>query len=904
MADFAVIIPTRNRAAMVERLVQVVHSLEAAPDEIVVVDDGSTDGTAERLRRLSYIEVVEGNSDGPSAARNAGAALSTSDWLIFLDDDDKPDPDWMTAFRDLADANPDASHLSIGYRYQVGQRVTERRPVPLGPVFNHAVSSYLAGTFAVRRSLFDALGGFDQRLRYLEFTDLAVRLFESCGGAASACATDTRPHITYVGRPPSMRASQNPHVLAWSTRLVLQRTTHLWRRDPAMHANQLAIMGVALIRAGRGSEGGRILRRAARVSPRSLGHVARAVAGSVSPVRSRVWKAHVGVPPSITEGPLVSVVIPVYERQPLLNEAIRSVLRQTYRTLEVIVVDDGSPTPITVPDDRRIRLIRTANSGVAHARNHGAQMARGEYVFFLDSDDEYEPHRVSNAVAAHQSTSADIVVCGQSWDDGTSPFNRQLFGFVGDEILDDITPHLGATSIRRSRLIPFDERYLATQDVEWWLRIAQHNAVFTVSSLDCRIRRHMEQRHLNGYGARVEFGFQLLHDQSEYFATHPSAHSFRLARLALTSQVTGDSDLGLRLAARACRVRVHRASLIALVKASCSRVADIVSPEPQLARLNCSPISTAHARTWRPRVFGPPEARLVPLNRLQRVAGELAALLGSPWASYTRAAAAHLSLSGEVEIHSPYGRFRVSQHDHALLHPYFFETFESAIAARLIKRGMTVVDIGANRGWYTVMAAALVGSAGRVLAVEPDDRMRRVLQHNIALNRIASRVAVEASPVSDRSGSVAWVSATEGSLSHLAGPSEDDALTEKRSTTLEELLDRHRIDTPHFIKVDVEGAEVQVLAGCRFDRFAQLPVLMFEFQPDMIQRSGDDPRRLLEALWSAGYRILQVCVTDGNLLEVSESGGIPNLSLGRNFLAIEHVDADRYLADMFIPCAD
>lgn len=899
VSRFAVIIPTLNRAELVAQLVQTVMSMEGAPDEIVVVDDGSTDDTAERLSRVPDVQFVEGSSRGPAAARNAGVASSSSDWLIFLDDDDEPDADWMTSFRGLASANPDASHLSTGYRFREGLTADERTPAPLGPAFSDVTASYLGGTFAVRRSLFDFVGGFDPRLRYLEFTDLALRIFDSCGGTPTACAADPLPHITYVGRSPTLRSSQNPHVIASSAALVLRKNAHLWRRDPTQRANQLATLGVATVRGGRGSEGGRILRRAAMADSHSPKHLARGLLGSIPAVRSRVWRNQFDTP--VTEGPLVSVVIPTYGRQHLLTNAINSVLRQTYQTLEIIVVDDGSPTPVTVPEDPRIRLSRTSNRGVAHARNVGARTAGGEIIFFLDSDDEYTESRVSNAVAAHLATTADVVVCGQSWSDRTSAFSRRLFGFVSDEILDHVTPHLGATSIQRRRFVPFDERYLASQDVEWWLQIAQLNSVTSLPSVDCLIARHPETRHLNGPGARVEFGYQLLDDQSEYFASHPSARSFRLARLARLSLAIGDTDAAVRLAAEACRAQMGRAPLGALASASRSKVADVLSCRPRVPQPHLAPFAAAHARRWRPRSLGPPEARLVPVSRLQRVAGELAAVLGRRGAGYARAMAARTGAGDEVEIRSAFGRFRTSQRDHTLLHPCFFEPLESAIAARLIRPAATVLDIGANRGWYTVMAAALVGPAGRVLAVEPDDRMRRVLERNVALNEIASRVSVEAVAASHASGTVGWISAVEGSLSHMAGPAEDGSVTRKSAATLDELLNRHGIERPDFIKVDVEGAEFQVLSGCQFSRFEPLPVLMFEFQPEMIERSGDDPQRLLAMLWDEGYRILQIRAFDGDIVEVHDGDGLPDPVQGRNLLAVQESQADDRLADLLVP---
>ena len=89
--------------------------------------------------------------------------------------------------------------------------------------------------------------------------------------------------------------------------------------------------------------------------------------------------------------PLVSIIIPAYNAELWIAESIGSVLAQTWRELEVIVVDDGSqdatPEIVAGIGDPRVRLIRQENRGAAAARNHGLKLARGNYLQFLDADD-------------------------------------------------------------------------------------------------------------------------------------------------------------------------------------------------------------------------------------------------------------------------------------------------------------------------------------------------------------------------------------------------------------------------------------------------------------------------------------------------------------------------------------
>ena len=104
--------------------------------------------------------------------------------------------------------------------------------------------------------------------------------------------------------------------------------------------------------------------------------------------------------------PQISVIVPTRDRESLVQRAIRSVLVQTFEDFELIVVDDGSTdatqTAVTAFDDSRIRYLHQPPSGAAPARNRGAAAARGEYLVFLDSDDEAKPRWLTPGAHRHR----------------------------------------------------------------------------------------------------------------------------------------------------------------------------------------------------------------------------------------------------------------------------------------------------------------------------------------------------------------------------------------------------------------------------------------------------------------------------------------------------------------------
>ena len=124
------------------------------------------------------------------------------------------------------------------------------------------------------------------------------------------------------------------------------------------------------------------------------------------------------------KNPLISVVMPVYNAERFLPQAVESVLGQTYRNIEVILVDDGSQDSSRqimknyADKDQRIRLIYNDNNqGVAQTRNAGIQAAGGKYIAFLDSDDVWECDKLERQQALMQRENADIVYCSLDFID-------------------------------------------------------------------------------------------------------------------------------------------------------------------------------------------------------------------------------------------------------------------------------------------------------------------------------------------------------------------------------------------------------------------------------------------------------------------------------------------------------
>ena len=193
---------------------------------------------------------------------------------------------------------------------------------------------------------------------------------------------------------------------------------------------------------------------------------------------------------------MISVVIPTHNRCDLLPRAIKSVQEQTYSDLEIIVVSDGSTdetksvVEALAADDKRIRFIEYHPArGGNIARNTGIEAAQGEYVAFLDDDDEWFPTKLEKQLNVMESDdSIGLVYTGVRiiYVNEKVSYNSRscVSGDLSRTILLDNYVGTTSTVMLKKALIPqtgmFDEELRALQDFDLWIRVCQHCKVGVV----------------------------------------------------------------------------------------------------------------------------------------------------------------------------------------------------------------------------------------------------------------------------------------------------------------------------------------------------------------------------------------------------------------------------------------
>lgn len=136
----------------------------------------------------------------------------------------------------------------------------------------------------------------------------------------------------------------------------------------------------------------------------------------------------------LREEPLVSIIMPAYNCERYIKEAIDSVIAQTYKHWELIVIDDGSKDDtakivdeLSLKDSRIHLYVNEKNQGVSATRNKGILIARGDWIAFLDSDDMWKPQKLEKQMLLSQETGAEFLFTGSSFINEKGDYYRGIF---------------------------------------------------------------------------------------------------------------------------------------------------------------------------------------------------------------------------------------------------------------------------------------------------------------------------------------------------------------------------------------------------------------------------------------------------------------------------------------------
>jgi glycosyltransferase involved in cell wall biosynthesis len=198
--DITVVIPTYNRYELLKRALASVYSQIHMPNEVIVVDDGSTDNTSNIQKDFPHAKYIYQKNFGVSSARNLGIKNATKEWIAFLDSDDEWHEDKLKLQVEFHKQNP---HAKMSYTDEKWIRADVEVKVPKkfkkygGDIFEECLSHCIIAPSAtlIHKSLFDEVGVFDESLEVCEDYDLWLRV--ACGNSIGLI--DKKLIIKYAG---------------------------------------------------------------------------------------------------------------------------------------------------------------------------------------------------------------------------------------------------------------------------------------------------------------------------------------------------------------------------------------------------------------------------------------------------------------------------------------------------------------------------------------------------------------------------------------------------------------------------------------------------------------------------------------------------------------------------------
>ncbi|MGE4440330.1 MAG: glycosyltransferase [Desulfomicrobium sp.] len=438
-------VPTYNREQYILNAIQSALSQQDGFFDILIVDDGSTDGTAHIVNaiknpRLRFIQKPHTNAPD---TRNVCIQKAEGDFILWLDSDDILAPDLLPRFRTLIEAYPDTDICygdiePFGDVHTYHQKIVtyadyyhKNRELLSGMVYGNKIPN--PGTF-IRKSIFDTVGLYNTEFRRAHDYEFWVRcapiaVFKHIGGTSlrwrwhdANMSTENMQYdtsfeaaiLTKLITEHSLQTLfpsfewRNSGLASLLARCEIAKMYLHWKNDTAfMIQIEQGLQSIfpTLLPPERSTERVTFFKK----------YFENIFTASKNPYFSNMIMLLDRIQPPLPDptphaascqttpdSPLVSVIIPTFNRPDQLLRAIKSVLEQTFTAFEAVVVNDCgidvSKLLKTLDDHRIVHLRHEKNKGLAATRNTGIRAARGKYIAYLDDDDEFYPHHLQTLV--------------------------------------------------------------------------------------------------------------------------------------------------------------------------------------------------------------------------------------------------------------------------------------------------------------------------------------------------------------------------------------------------------------------------------------------------------------------------------------------------------------------------
>lgn len=468
----SIIIPVYNGSNYLKEAIDSALAQTYKNIEIVVVNDGSNDNGATEEIAKSYgnkIKYYKKENGGVATALNLGIKKMTGEYFSWLSHDDMYYQDKIEKQVKFL-ANRDNKKVLLYSNYSI---LRDGLITPI--VHNHEMLirkskySLLRGclngiTVLIPKVILDEMGEFDEKLRYTQDYDYWRRI------EAKYEFVHMEDVLSITRLHPQQDSVPSPKVIAESDALWIDMIKKLPNNEKIKLAGTLYNFYFEMV-------------QFLKATP---------YAGALEYNEKELVILEKELE-QVDFNPKVSVVMPFYNRVEKTLVALKSVLYQSYKNIEIVLVDDASTDDITklekfVKEHKNINLLALGqNSGPGAARNLGIKKSKGEYIAFLDSDDEFMPEKIEKQLAMMVKHNLNISYTSYTRHDSEQDVVMRdpgLTGIVVPHIISDCNIATPTVMVKRSVLTEnnlfFDESIRVGEDTCFWLEIAKHYEILLI----------------------------------------------------------------------------------------------------------------------------------------------------------------------------------------------------------------------------------------------------------------------------------------------------------------------------------------------------------------------------------------------------------------------------------------
>lgn len=506
----SVVIPTYNREKTLRNAIESVLGQSYANLELIIADDCSTDRTETLVKSMmekdNRIKYIRGEKNaGAGGARNLGASIAAGEYITFNDSDSVWRTDKLEKQLAVFEENPEAGLVFHAFTVidENGEEIS--RPFKELPedfneetMLQYLLLTPLAGTptMMIPMQVWKETGGFDEKRRTLEDYELSLRI----AAKYQVCYIHDSLLTDYYS---AGSVNSNWQEGIKTCFYILEEFADEYKLYDAIRQMRIFLMWDTCMEAGEEEFFKKQFRSYAEAVGENLNQLGRKMYAYVkeSGQSEREWDIFGDKQEcEKCQDPLVSVVIPTYNREKVLQNAMDSVLEQSYTNLELIIADDcsGDNTEILVKNmmeqDSRIKYIKAAkNMGAAAARNLGASIATGDYIAFNDSDAIWQKEKLERQLDIFKQYADEepgmvfhaYILAGKEGEKQCLPFEKLPEDFVQGSMLGRLLedPLVDTSAMMLPMQVwkesgGFNEHLRCLEDYELSLRIAASYNVF------------------------------------------------------------------------------------------------------------------------------------------------------------------------------------------------------------------------------------------------------------------------------------------------------------------------------------------------------------------------------------------------------------------------------------------